>query len=287
MKIIYLILATENEPFTTHMKAQQDTWVKGIEKDKIFYILGSKFDKPHHDSEKLLLHLPVEERYGNILEKTLLAMRWALENVEFDFLVRGNTSTYYNERELRKIIEKEAGTTPFLGGEFGFIKFPDSTKETLDQFVAGTAIVLSHQSTKKLVQMKVETYDGWEDDPAISHFLLADDCHMTHIHRNDLTDFKPFINAFQHRVKSWSNSDFVAKRMYEIDAIYSQKGIKRHYYRLKHGFSEMYRFRQEYPISEGLNILRLIRFISKSCSAFFLFEILRVPTKRFTTKNAY
>lgn len=255
MKIVYLNLAADQEPFTSHLKAQKETWAADIASQAI-WIYGSDLNKANYDPIHQRLELPVQEKFGNILAKSVEAIKWALDNLDFDFLVRGNTSNYYDDIILREFLNSKIDDRYFVGSELGFAPQNDSTPANAGLYLSGTGIVLSRASAEKMRDINVRQYEGWPDDVAISHHLSMHGLVFTKIPRGDITDFKPLLFTTHYRVKSWTDHAHTSERMYLVDSILKLSAFKAFLLFIKFTFVEYVRYARYFPVHKGLNVLR-------------------------------
>lgn len=86
-----------------------------------------------------IMHVDTPERWSSISIKTLVALDFCLENFDFDFLVRGNATSFFNVEVLRKYL-KISGAN-YLG--------PVHKNKP---FASGWAIGMSRRATTYLVQ---------------------------------------------------------------------------------------------------------------------------------------
>jgi len=127
--------------------------------ETVFYCVQSS--KP--DTDKVI-YLPVKGGLFDVGRKTLMALEWALQNKEFDFIARAHSSIYVDKKELRKYIDTLPETNVISGlqvlGEQSWLW-------------GGCGFVLSKDVVQKIVANK----DGWRhtemEDRAIS-FLCSD-----------------------------------------------------------------------------------------------------------------
>ena len=224
MKILFLAIASDSELYSKHRSAQADTWGR-INKSRLIWMLGDpRVTKPELLNSSVL-KLPVEEKFENILRKTILGIEWALKNCEFDYLIRLNTSTFVNEKMLVRWLNKQEFTN-FIAGETGVHPILPSGEKRVVEFVAGNFIVLPKSICELLVGIDLINYHGYPDDVAISHFLQEHEVTFKRIRRNDMTDNFPFIFSIQHRIKSWENGDLVTLRFGEITSLLESRIFK-------------------------------------------------------------
>lgn len=286
MKIVYLNLAADQEPFTSHLKAQKETWAAGLE-SQVIWIFGSESNNTSYDAKLQRLELPVQEKFENILAKSVEAIKWALVNLDFDFLVRGNTSNYYDDLILRHFLTKTATDNYFVGSEIGFASQNNSTPTNTGKYLSGTGIVLSRDSAEKMQDINVPQYQNWPDDVAISHHLSMHGLVFTRIPRGDITDFKPLLLTTQYRVKSWTDQDHTSQRMYLVDSILKLNGFKIFPLFIKFNVMEYVRYSRYFPIFKGLNVLRHVRqciWITRSIVLFPILKSKRTKLSKLNTK---
>ena len=89
--------------------------------------------------ENGIMHVNTPERWSSISIKTLVALDFCLENYDFDFLVRGNATSFFNVEVLRNYL-KISGAN-YLG--------PVHKNKP---FASGWAIGMSRRATTYLVQ---------------------------------------------------------------------------------------------------------------------------------------
>jgi hypothetical protein len=167
------------------------------------------------------LYLPVQERYENLLEKTIIAVNWALENIEFDYLIRTNTSNYFYQPLVRRHLGKFLKTENTAGGVIASWRGPIRGVKKNHSYISGAGIFLSRASTQILSSMNAKEYTGVPDDVAIGYWLSLNSTKFRPIPRNNVTDFKPIWPMPQTRVKSWEISETTINRMFEIHHLYS------------------------------------------------------------------
>ena len=86
-----------------------------------------------------ILHINTPERWSSISMKTLIALNFCLENYDFDFLVRGNATSFFNVEVLRNYLKNSQAN--YLG--------PIHKNKP---FASGWAIGMSRRATTYLVQ---------------------------------------------------------------------------------------------------------------------------------------
>jgi hypothetical protein len=220
VKILYLALAGGSPDHDSHQKSQEETWAQNQEPGvRVIWMHGDEnLVNPRIDGNNL--YLPVQEQYEKLLEKTILAVNWALENIEFDYLIRTNTSNYFYQPLVRKHLSKFLKTENTAGGVIASWRGLIQGVKKNHSYISGAGIYLSRASTQLLRSMNAKEYTGVPDDVAIGHWLSLNGTKFRPIPRNNVTDFKPIWPSPQIRVKSWKHPEVTCDRMFELDRIY-------------------------------------------------------------------
>jgi hypothetical protein len=216
MKCLYLIIASDNLDHIRDEHSQRKTWAKAIE--NVIWLRGGKQEK--FDSINRTLYVDVDETYENILRKTIEGIRWCFENLEFDFLIRSNVSTYFVPERIEGMLSHESPANSFLGGYMEFIN--DRTISDLNRvFVNGAAIFLSRKTVERLVTMNPALWEGKPDDYAISQYLLSKKVEPKWISRGNIGATSILCNRSFYRLKSSENPVMAEIRMYNLHSIFS------------------------------------------------------------------
>lgn len=173
MKILFLMLDSKSGPWSELFSTgAEDTWTRYLTEEDLFIryvstgrnyiskllpnrILNSRFNPavwPILEANNFsrlsnfeasmkdgIMHVNTPERWSSISIKTLVALDFCLENFDFDFLVRGNATSFFNVEVLRKYL-KISGAN-YLG--------PVHKNKP---FASGWAIGMSRRATTYLVQ---------------------------------------------------------------------------------------------------------------------------------------
>ncbi|HSN07961.1 MAG TPA: hypothetical protein VLS85_02930 [Hanamia sp.] len=143
-KVLILSLAYEKYPYGEMVATAMNTWdsIEVEDCETVFYF-GSSSKK----SDAKNIYLPIEEGLFNMGRKTLLALEWALNNKEFDYILRPHSCIYVDKKELIKYIQD----LPDIG-IFGGVKV--ERKEKFDFIWGGTGFIFSRDIVKTLVDNK-------------------------------------------------------------------------------------------------------------------------------------
>jgi hypothetical protein len=220
-KVLFLILASENAENQQDLNAQLKTWVQ-VMPENYRYLVFRGWEKDEYSLVGNTLYIPVEERYENILAKTVLGLKWVCQNLNFDFIIRTNVSTFFSIKHVEKMLLEVCNESNFFGGYIERCKNPLSKSLEKVPYVTGTALVMSKQCAFQLSEMQFEKFQGIPEDFSISMFLKANKVIVTPLGRNNLSSHHIFIPTFQIRVKTSKNSDLASRRMLDINNYFNE-----------------------------------------------------------------
>lgn len=220
-KVIYLIIASDNPEHQIDESAQKKTWANS-ERDNCIWLRGGSTNT--FDCEKHQLIVQVKDDYEHILEKTIKGISWCLKNLDFEYLVRANVSSYFRVDLIRREFKKWHNNKSKFGGNFDFIN--DNTKTLRERmFINGGAIFLNQRACEELVDLNPEDFRGVPDDYAISHFLMRRDITPQHVRRGNLALTSIFSLRPYYRLKSSNLSSMASNRMYALHRLFRETTI--------------------------------------------------------------
>ncbi len=157
-----------------------------------------------------MLYLPKYAQYFSILEKTLLAMEWVINNWKFDLLIRTNVSTYFDFQKLLMLGDKIPVEKPIIAG------YPQRTKIGLEKsimFLNGASIIISRSGVMAMLNGIHKFNRATADDVSISVAARELKLKFLYYPRNNLSDTHFFIPSAITRVKSSHNSEAASARL--------------------------------------------------------------------------
>jgi hypothetical protein len=159
-KVLILAIGCQKEPWDVMMQTSLDTWdsinVDGVE--TIFY-----FGNPVKENTSKCIYFPVVETYNAMGEKMMRAFEWVLQNKEFDYVARVNSSCYVDKKRLIEYIQTLPDNNVFAGLT---IKGGDDYKE--DWLWGGGQFIISRDVVQKFVDNKEHLRHDLMEDVAIS-----------------------------------------------------------------------------------------------------------------------
>jgi len=165
MKLLVLAIASHSpvyEYFINVFKAYMNSrpWIKS------YLLFGNSSTFRVTEDE---IHMPVHESLiPGILHKTIWSMKWALENLEFDYMLRTNLSTFWMLDRLENLLntlpkENVCWSHRDAVGHF----YPDDPG-----YLTGCGMLYSRDILEKLSDIKNWNYH-WPDDTEFSKKAIA------------------------------------------------------------------------------------------------------------------
>jgi hypothetical protein len=227
---VFLILGSKAPENEADLLMQKKTWLQDLLSNQSYLVLrGSNSASARLKGDEL--QVPVVESYENILAKTILGMRWALENSDFDVIIRTNVSTYFPPNRVKELTESLNWEAHYFGGHVDTCRLPGGERSRTTEYVTGTGLVLSRPTVKILCEIDWSDYLGWPDDVAISTALQSLEISPKNIRRNNLSQLHFFVPEFQIRLKSSSVASLASQRMGDIHEYFHASGHLNRLYR--------------------------------------------------------
>jgi len=201
-KILIVVLSFEKEPYVSLENTIRNTWAlekpEGIE--IIYYYGNSQEDKLIGD--KLYLNSP--EGLRNVGHKTLKMYQYVLENFDFDYVYRTNSSSYIDIEKLQSFV-KDKPMEKFYCGVIG-----RGVKGI--KFASGSGYFISKDLVGVVLKNKSKWQHGFIDDVALG--LLLNNYKIYPADRFDLNNIEKIdTNYYHYRVKTPNNRQIDVKKM--------------------------------------------------------------------------
>lgn len=175
-KILILVVSSLDAPYREMINTSLKTWDSvTIDNIETFYYCGIpqvgklptlvNSGDPHWITQKLL-YFQVKETYSNMGYKMLSAFDWSLNNKDFDYIVRVNSSCYVDKKQLVKYIETLPDTNLFAG-----VEVDKGTDYDMNWCWGGMQFVLSKDVVQKVVDNKELFNHNHIEDVALSHVV--------------------------------------------------------------------------------------------------------------------
>jgi hypothetical protein len=224
MKIIILIIASNDREHEEDLKCQENTWINNANHQvSVVYLRG--WDKNFYYKENQTLFVPCPEEYSLILKKTILGVKYVIENFDFDVLVRSNVSTYFETHRMVNELNRRKYSNDFFGGYFDRSGQKVFENKKSFEYISGSGIFLSKRAALKLLDLNLEQYLKIADDLAIFHYLTGKGIKRIRMTRNNLHSTHLFIPTYNIRTKNSSNPKSASRRMNLIHEYFQAKNI--------------------------------------------------------------
>lgn len=166
-KVDYLILALYSpnhaEEYVLDRNSQLQTWASRLNPNfRVLWIVGNP--RINKTILKLdILEVPCED--SEMIQKSYLAFSYCLENFNFKYIIRTNTSTFFFMERLNSLLNKMSKLdVNFAGFPLG-ISLRSHFQSKV--YCSGASIFLSQLAVRKLLDCR-EGYSGQPDDIEIS-----------------------------------------------------------------------------------------------------------------------
>lgn len=193
IKIIICVLSLETEPYISLEKTIRQTWGNNTTSSvEIIYYYGNG------DENKLVgdkFYSKTPEGLYNIGYKTLNLFEYLINNYDFDYIFRTNSSSYINIEKLLNFITNKPKEN-FYSGVIG------NSKGT--KFASGSGYFLSKDVVKIVIDNKHEWDHKLIDDVSLGKLLLSKGYNIYEGLRSDIILSKNLpidLNHYHYRVK--------------------------------------------------------------------------------------
>jgi hypothetical protein len=228
-QIVFIFIAGGSEAHVRNMRSQREACFTNLPSSVRCLWLVADVSRSTIELEDSILFVPIKDVYSNLLLKTVMGIRWVLENWDIDFIIRSNTSNYFNlaliERQFLGLDRNEL----FYGGATGvFVLQDERNLEYKLNYVSGSGIYLSRAAGELLTSIDVQKYRDVVEDIAIGDFFRNFGITPYVLPRNDVSDWDPLRYQFQIRLKAWHSNALTLKRFERISKIF--KASSMHFY---------------------------------------------------------
>jgi hypothetical protein len=205
MKFLVLIIA--NDCVEMYVK-MQELWRKYMHSHPHFKCYFIKFS-PTLDKDVVIDNDTIyfkgsESVIPGIITKSVLSLKYSLENFEFDYIYRTNLTSVVDFNKAYYILTRYKNKYKFEYSGFGISYFADGTFEYAD----GCAMILSKKTCKEIIHFRDFIDYGLQDDCAIGQLLtlkLGYSIENIGKYRYDIGD----INECIHTLKNAPNYNYV------------------------------------------------------------------------------
>ncbi len=260
-RIVFLIPASTAWENQRDQLAQKASWAGDLPPHvKVFWYLGRQ-----NEAEEVIgdvLYLNCAEGYDYILAKTIHAIRWLNENLDFDVVIRTNVSTYFDLRRTLEVAEAFQNQDIKVGGFLDQTYFGVGKSKMKLRFITGTGIVMSREAVKLLGSSDLDSVFGVPDDVAISAFFLSQNFQLTSIRRGNLSVTRLFVPSWQIRLKASDDPYLASSRFSLVHGYFNsqeKKGKAREYFRIQLNEFKNFRWGGKYMMTYLRNLTHILK----------------------------
>ena len=208
INLLTLVISSSTYPAVRNMKMQKKLFNKFENKNTkfIWYRGGSKTElkgKKFVKKDKDLL-IDINDDTLNMGKKTILAFEWALQNSNFDYIIRPTPSSYVYYPNLEKYINENYEHEKIVYG--GTIQETNDKDGSRIEFASGSTLILNRRCVEIIVNNKhLWDHDYW-DDVGLAILLNSLDINPSGGERFDVRGnpykFNIDLNFYQYRCRS-------------------------------------------------------------------------------------
>jgi len=177
VKICILIIYSKNTKYDAMLEIQRN-YLNNFKNEIIFYFIQMK-DEMMNELEIVddFIFVKGEECFLNILKKTIVSMKYVLENHKFDFLIRTNISTILNINKLKNFLSFVPKNNYYGSGIYLNLQNIAEPYGVVDTslfgtiFGQGTCIILSNDIVKNICENSDKLRYDIIDDLSIGIYL--------------------------------------------------------------------------------------------------------------------
>jgi hypothetical protein len=219
VKIIILSLGLDKGTYRQDLELQEQLLSKAFHPEiEVYWAVGGARSSYINNNR---INLPIEDTLQNILAKTVLAINILDDKLSPDFIIRTNTSSYFNFKKTVRLCHKLKKNEYDFAGYWESYKVGYSHQKNSLRFVNGSGIYLSKKGIKVLKNLNPRKYKGVPDDVAITQELLSNNLKSTKVKRNNICYHHVFIPRAHIRLKGWGSHVLMHERMRLIDQFFS------------------------------------------------------------------
>jgi hypothetical protein len=226
MKVLILALSGGGGEHLKNEMAQRESWAENLPSNfQIYWLVADPLlDQTSISRSDRRIYTPMQEVYSNLLPKSLTAIERSLEEFDFDFLIRTNTTSYFSTPLIEKTLEDFSNSELYGGVEGVFRREIERSEVEYSEigFISGAGIWLSRKVSEMLVEMDYRKYHDLVDDVAIGDFL-SNRIERTKIDRVNVTDFEPLRPSAHTRIKHWRKNQISVRRMLALHQVYQSR----------------------------------------------------------------
>ena len=157
-KCLILVISCQLPMWRKMPETSKQTWDSSeVEGCEVVYYYGA----PVKENTAKEIYFDIEESYFSMSKKTIKAFDFALDNKDFDYIVRINSSTYVDKNKLMEYISTLPDKNVFAGVEV----------QATPKWCVGWSYVISKDVIEKIVAHKSLLRNDITDDLSLSYLI--------------------------------------------------------------------------------------------------------------------
>ena len=233
-KVLILVIGCQLPPWDKMAYTSLYTWdsIHSEGCETIYY-----FGNPMRANTDKFIYFPINESYNSMGTKMIMAFEWALENKEFDYIARINSSCYVDKKELINYVISLPTENVFVGGIVA------ESKDNPSWCWGGLQYIISKDVIEKVVENKNHLNSSLMEDQALSY--LVSFCKVPYTSSVGACSIDKTSDGWN--LISYGGESITFKDFIEI------KRLNNHFYRCK---NDADRNVDEYVMQQLFNILK-------------------------------
>ena len=216
----FVFIAGGSTAHLENMKVQRESCFNQLPVNvKCLWVIADPFISEMKEVDSVL-YVPIEDLYSNLLLKTQIAFNWVISNYSPDFIIRSNTSNFFNLKLINSVFQNWDPNGKIYAGATGKSTITRTSDIYEIDYVSGSGIFLTQKVARLISSINSKDYEEIVEDVAIGDFLSKHSIYPTPLFRNDVTDWEPLKYSFQVRVKAWHSDKLTIRRFRIIARIF-------------------------------------------------------------------
>jgi hypothetical protein len=160
-----LILSSNTYPSIRNSKVQKKVFSSNESLNNVLWYKGGNPEQLINKEANLIerdLYVDASDDALGMGDKTIKSFEWMLENTDFEYLFRTNTSSYFSYSNLLSYIEKNFVDKKYVYA--GKIHTTNDSSGNSVNFASGSGYILNRNTVKKIVEnQKHWEHEYWDD----------------------------------------------------------------------------------------------------------------------------
>ena len=196
-KILILAMSCRHEYFLQEIDIIKNTWASSLPENVEFAYYDGGWSSPEIVKEGSVYHIKVStpDDLEHTFLKTYAAVASCINGIEFDWMLRTNTSTWINSRLLRKLVDENILDRANIYGTDLYSLTEAACPEPLNIYPRGNCILMHRSQWRDLLAYGIPLlYSKQVDDVAIGNAINSK--HIMQTGRSD--SWEAYVKGLPH-----------------------------------------------------------------------------------------